>query len=161
MFTETLTLAIDVSPCGDWKPYKDDHCYRLFSELQSYSDAEKTCQTNNSSMVSIHYAEEQNFLTNYIFTRKKTVENVWIGARYIGNRLYQWEDHKMVAGSYSNWAQRYPRNLTDHCVKMLSIEGSEGRWADERCAMRNMVVCQQMSSMSKELLGEMVVELRR
>ncbi len=91
----------DISPCGDWEQYKDEHCYKLFETVQPYNDSEKICQSNNSTLVSIHYAEEQNFLTNYIFSKKKVVESVWIGAKYVGNKLYQWVDHTTVQ-RYSN-----------------------------------------------------------
>ena len=108
----------------------------------------------------IHYAEEQNFLSNYIFTKKKTVNNVWVGARYIGNSLFQWEDHTQLTGGFTNWAPGYPKNLTDHCVQMLSDEGLEGKWVDERCARSNAAVCQRMPPLSLKLLAETVVELK-
>ncbi len=150
------------SSCGDWEQYKDEHCYRLFDSLVSFSDAEKVCQTNNSSMVSIHYAEEQAFLSNFIFTKKKIVDNVWIGARYAGNGLYQWEDHsQLTVQGYSNWAPGFPKNLTDHCVEMLAEEGANlGRWFEERCAKRNMVVCQRAPPTSMTLLAEAVFQLK-
>ena len=130
--------------------------------MQAYSDSEKICQSNNASMVSIHYAEEQNFLKNYIFTKKKAVDNVWIGAKYLGNKLYQWEDGSQLAGNgFNNWAAGNPKNLTDHCVEMLADEGpSMGKWADERCEKRNMVVCQRMPPMSVQLIAATVIELK-
>ncbi len=109
--------------------------------------------------MSIHYAEEQNFLSNYIFTKRKIVDNVWIGARYAGDKLYKWEDHSTVQG-YSNWASGNPKNLTDHCVEMLADESLQGKWADERCERRNVVLCQRMPVISLRLLAETMVELK-
>ncbi len=44
LFLDEL-IAAD-SPCGDWEPYKDEKCFKIFDKvgLQSYEDAEKTCQ---------------------------------------------------------------------------------------------------------------------
>ena len=106
----------------------------------------------------IHYAEEQNFLINYIFTKKKTVDNVWIGAKYIGNKQYQWEDHTVVK-VYTNWATGNPKNLADHCVQMTPDE-PKGKWTDEPCARRNMVICQRQQPFSIKLLTETVIELK-
>jgi hypothetical protein len=57
-----ITMAAD-SPCGDWEPYKDEKCFKIFENvgLKTYDDAEKTCnqQENSSSLVSIRFLEEQ------------------------------------------------------------------------------------------------------
>ena len=112
--------------------------------------------------MSIHYAEEQNFLTNYIFTKLKIVDNVWIGAKYIGNKQFQWEDKSILTGigHYSNWAPGNPKNLTDHCVEMLSDENLRGKWTDERCEKRNIAICQRLPEISIRLLAETIVELK-
>ncbi len=128
--------------------------------MQPYNDSKKICQLNNSTLVSIHYAEEQNFLTNYIFTKKKVIENVWIGARYVGNKLFYWEDHTQLTGAYSNWGAGFPKNLNDHCVELHAEEGSVGKWFEERCGKKNMVVCQKVPETSLKLLAETVLELK-
>ena len=157
-FSLGSTFSAD-TPCGDWEQYKDEHCYKLFTGLQSYSDAEKLCQTNNSILAVIHYAEEQIFLSSLIFTAKKAVDNVWIGAKYIGEaREFQWADHTAVKG-YANWALGYPKNLTGHCVQMTAEE-PKGKWTDEPCAKRNMVICQRQQPLSIKLLTEAVIELK-
>ncbi|KAH9401819.1 chromatin-modulating protein mrc1, partial [Tyrophagus putrescentiae] len=156
-----FTLSDNSTNCGDWEQYKDEHCYKLFDGLRSYDDAEKVCQTNSGTLAVIHYVEEQNFLANYLFTRKKVVDNVWIGAKYIGNKLFQWEDHTPLTGSgYSHWAAGSPKNLTDHCVEMVADEGSEGKWVDERCARKNLAVCQKTQLPSVLSLAETVFHLK-
>lgn len=145
--------------CGDWELYKDEHCYKLFDGLQSYNDSIKKCEANNAHIVSIHYAEEQVFLQNYIFTKKKSVDNVWIGAKYLGNNVHQWEDRTVLHG-YSNWATGNPKDLSDHCVEMTADEGLVGKWVDERCAKKNLVVCQRMPLPSISKLAETIIALK-
>ncbi|KAH9409843.1 hypothetical protein TYRP_023674 [Tyrophagus putrescentiae] len=154
-----VIAADDAAVCGDWEQYKDEHCYKLFDSFHTFNDAEKLCQTNNSTLVVIHFAEEQNFLANFLFTKKKVVDNLWIGAKFIGNGLFQWEDHTTVK-DYNNWAPGYPRNLTDHCVQMFADEPNKGKWTDEPCARRNLVICQRTPPPSLRLLAETVIELK-
>ncbi len=111
-------------------------------------------------MVSIHYQEEQNYLKNYIFTKKKTVDNVWIGAKYNStSKQFRWADNSTLNG-YSNWAAGNPKNLTDHCVEMLADEGLEGKWAEDRCARNSRVVCQRMPLPSIWVISRTVIELK-
>ncbi len=107
----------------------------------------------------IHYAEEQNFLANFLFTKKKVVDNLWVGAKFVGNGLFQWEDHTTVK-DYSNWAPGYPQNLTDYCVQMSADKLNQGKWTDEPCARRNLVICQRTPPPSLRLLAETVIELK-
>ncbi len=126
----------------------------------SYSEAEKICTANNSSLVSIHYAEEQNFLTNFIFNKKKIVDNVWIGGKFVGNKLFQWEDQTPLTGSYSNWAVGSPKNHSDYCVQMNGDPDSVGKWVDEPCAKKNLAVCQRLPLPSIRLLAEALIALK-
>jgi hypothetical protein len=65
MFILGITMSEDLSSCGDWKPYKDEKCFKIFDSvgLQTYNDAEKTCQQkeSSSSLVTIRSLEEQEF----------------------------------------------------------------------------------------------------
>jgi hypothetical protein len=43
-------MSVD-SPCGDWEPYKEEKCFKIFDKvgLQTYEDAEKTCHQQDNS----------------------------------------------------------------------------------------------------------------
>jgi hypothetical protein len=64
LFVLDKTIAADL-PCGDWEPYKDEKCFKIFDSvgLRTYEDAQKAChqQENSSSLVSIRSLEEQEF----------------------------------------------------------------------------------------------------
>jgi hypothetical protein len=81
-------IAAD-SPCGDWEPFKEEKCFKIFDKagLQSYEDAEKTCQQqeNGSSLITIHFLEEQEFISN-LFKTHKVANNIWIGVKYTNNK---------------------------------------------------------------------------
>ncbi len=72
------------SSCGDWASYKDEKCFKVFDKvgLQTHDEAEKICQEEKSNLLSIHSLEEQEFLNEFIFTKSKVVDNVWIEAKF-------------------------------------------------------------------------------
>jgi hypothetical protein len=101
-------IAAD-SPCGDWEPFKDEKCFKIFDKagLQSYEDAEKTCQQqeNGSSLITIHFLEKQEFISN-LFKTNKVANDIWIGVKYTNNK-YKWNDDSDLV--FTNWAQGSPK----------------------------------------------------
>jgi hypothetical protein len=151
-------LAID-SPCGDWEPYKEEKCFKIFDKLglQTYEDAEKTCHqqdnSSSSSLISIRFQEEQEFISNF-FKTNKIADNVWIGVKYTNNK-YKWIDDSDLI--YTNWAQGNPKNKTDHCAQLQSDEDSYGKWSDVLCDKKNLVVCQKMQTWSLSHLQKLLL----
>jgi hypothetical protein len=145
------------SPCGDWEPYKEEKCFKIFDKagLQSYEDAEKTCQQqeNGSSLITIRFLEEQKFISN-LFKTQKVANDIWIGVKYTNNK-YKWEgDSDLV---FTNWEQGSPTNKTDYCVQMNSAETSFGKWSDVLCNRGNLVVCQKMQTWSLSHLQKILL----
>ncbi len=136
------------SPCGDWEPYKEEKCFKIFDKegLQTYTDAEKTChqQESSSSLISIRSFEEQEFISNLLFKTHKVVDNIWIGAKYTNK--FKWTDDSDLVFTY--WAEGSPKNKTDRCIQLNSDENSVGKWSDVFCNKKNLVVCQKMQTWS-------------
>jgi hypothetical protein len=149
-------MAAD-SPCGDWESYKDEKCFKIFDKagLQTYEDAEKTChqQENDSSLISIRFQEEQEFISNF-FKTNKIADNVWIGVKYTSNK-YKWTDDSDLV--FTNWAEGSPKNKTDHCVQLQADETSFGKWSDVLCNKKNLVVCQKMQTWSLSHLQKLLL----
>jgi hypothetical protein len=149
------------SPCGDWEPYKEEKCFKIFDKagLQSYEDAEKTCQQqeNSSSLISNRFQDEQEFISNFLKTNK-IVDNVWIGLKYDGKK-YKWVDDSNLG--FTNWAQGSPKSKTDHCVQLQSDETSFGKWSDVLCNKKNLVVCQKMQTWSLSRLQKTLLDARK
>jgi hypothetical protein len=155
-FTLDESITAD-SPCGDWEPYKEEKCFKIFDKagLQSYEDAEKTCQQqeNGSSLITVHFLEEQEFISN-LFKTQKVANDIWIGVKYTNNK-YKWEDDSDLV--FTNWEQGSPKNQTDHCVQLLSDENSFGKWSDVLCNRKNLVVCQKMQTWSLSNLQKLLL----
>ncbi len=126
-------MSEDLSSCGDWKPYKDEKCFKIFDSvgLQTYDDAKKTCQQqeNSSSLVTISSLEEQEFFSNLLFKTHNIVDDVWIGAKNNSNwAKFKWTDYLDL--SFTNWEEGNPSNKTNYdCVQIKPESSPMGKWA--------------------------------
>jgi uncharacterized protein involved in tolerance to divalent cations len=140
--------SADSEQCGDWEPYKDDKCFKIIDKVTSQDDAEKACTLlgNSSTLITIHSEEQQEFLSNLLFKTHKTVENVWIGAKYTSNKI-KWNDNSDA--SFTNWAAGSPRNENGYeCIQMMADASSVGKWINAPCQKNNLIVCQKMQTWS-------------
>jgi hypothetical protein len=116
------------SLCGDWEPYKEDKYFKIIEKagLQSYEDSEKTCQQqeNSSSLISIRFKDEQEFISSNFLKTNNIANDLWIGLKY-ANSKYKWIDDSDLG--FTNWEQGSPKNKSDHCVQMNSAENSFGK----------------------------------
>jgi len=123
------------SPCGDWFAFKDEKCFMVFEEVgfRTFKDAQAICeqQGGHSSLISIGYEEEQNFISDLMFNKLGVVDDVWLGVEYI-NGKYKWiYDNSDVI--YSNWKPESKLYRSNYCVQMDSEENSPGKWSDVLC----------------------------
>jgi hypothetical protein len=154
------SMAAD-SPCGDWEPYKDEKCFKVFDKLGTEDEAEKICnqQENNSTLVTIHSKDEQDFLSNLLFKIHKVVDTVWIGAKYSSSK-FKWTDDSEL--SFTNWGDGSPSNTSDKaCVQMIPENSSVGKWVNEPCNKNNKVVCQKMQTWSLSRLQKTLLDARK
>jgi RAB protein geranylgeranyltransferase component A len=50
---------------SDWVQYKHK-CVKYINQTVKYEEAEKICESNNSTLTSIHSAEEKEFIRSYV-----------------------------------------------------------------------------------------------
>lgn len=158
------------SPCGDWVPYKEESCFKFFDNvgMQTYKNAEKTCQANGGTLVEIHYEEEQKFMVDLFFVKNQIADNIWLGAHYdnsnssanntTGASRYKWNDGSALY--YTNWASGNPKNHPDYCLAMDSDVDTLGKWIDELCQKRQAVVCQKEQIWSLVKLHRILLEVK-
>ncbi len=118
-------MAAD-SPCGDWETYKDEKCFKVLDKVGTEEEAEKICsqQENNSTLITIHSKDEQDFLSNLLFKTHKVVDAVWIGAKFSSNKFKCSDDSDII---FSDWTEGSPKNQTDYgCVQMIPEGSSMG-----------------------------------
>ena len=147
------------SMCGNWMPFKENKCFKVFNNagLKSFTEATKFCQDNNSTLITIHFKEEEDFITK-MFENQKIPNDVWIGVKY-ENKKYKWNDDSDVV--YQNWAPGSPKQKEDHCVQFdLSDDSLTGKWTDVLCSKGNLVVCQKPQDLSHEEMKKILITLK-
>ncbi|XP_077196633.1 C-type lectin lectoxin-Thr1-like [Paroedura picta] len=129
----------------DWTFYKG-HCYGLFNEKLTWTDAETECRNLGGHLASIHSQEEMSHLSQYIRKFIQRYENVWIGM-YSPNKdqRWQWVDHTSI--SYQPWDDGEPDNFffIEYCV-MLIYKNDYTRLHDDNCLRKQPYVCKQVAT---------------
>lgn len=134
------------APCGDWEPYKDEKCIKIFNTgLVNYTDAETYCQkqTGEAHLITVSVAEEQEFVENFLKSNN-VVDNIWIGLKYVTvNNDYEWSDGTEL--HYTNWGEGSPKNDPDYCVQMQTEVTDFGKWNDVTCSRKNLIICEKFN----------------
>lgn len=90
-------------------------------------------------MINVKFADQQSFITEFLFTKKGISDNIWLGAsrvdskhvfryvilvylsfiKYLIFNIFRWTDNSVL--TYQNWFNKHPRNETSsNCIEMLS-----------------------------------------
>lgn len=161
LFSFTGEVFPDNTCDGDWKPYKDEKCLKVFDTagLVSCEEAESFCkQKYGANLVSIGVKDKQKFLENFLKSQG-IVDYVWIGLKYESDDDYVWSDNAEF--HYSNWASGSPKNDPHYCVQMNTDDAEFGKWVDVFCAKKNLVLCEKVQSWSLSQLQNEVMNIKQ
>ena len=111
-------------PSG-WSEFNGS-CYRYFSEVHTWMNAEKLCRDEGASLVSIHSSEEHSFVRDLT-----TTTSYWIGAYKTGSNDFIWSD--FTETDYSDFS-----DSSTGCL----IEYNSNGWTGTNChSSRYAFVC--------------------
>ncbi len=76
---------------------------KYFDKKVQFNEAEKFCESNNSTLTSIHSAEENEFIRSYVKKQPSYPEILWIGLKrnISGSKEFVWVDKSLV--DYVKW----------------------------------------------------------
>ncbi|XP_022109148.1 macrophage mannose receptor 1-like [Acanthaster planci] len=123
----------------DWYLRGTD-CYYislLVQERRDWNQAEEYCHQKGGHLVSIHSADENNYILRLIGDNL-VGQSYWIGLReYAVEGDYKWSDGSVV--DYARWANNEPNDAdgSEQCVQMWA----EGTWNDQNCGESLPFVC--------------------
>ncbi|CAG2118711.1 unnamed protein product, partial [Medioppia subpectinata] len=122
----------------------------------------------STTLVTIHTADEQSFLTHYLTGVFADGTNVWIGARQRRRSRpgFQWTDGTDM--EYSRWLSGQPTDAPGYdCVTMKSRYLANGRvktdgeWANVLCGLAHVVLCQRLQYWTYQQSQPILMATRR
>jgi hypothetical protein len=119
-----LAFICEIKCRNGWTRYKHK-CLKFFDVLKTHSDAEKICQSNFGTLISIHSAKENKFAIDLAEREKTRNLDIWIGAKR-NNYLNYFEWTNGQEFNYNNWASGQPKNSTD--PESHVFIDSDGTW---------------------------------
>ncbi|XP_033118318.1 alpha-N-acetylgalactosamine-specific lectin-like, partial [Anneissia japonica] len=130
-----------------WVPFRRS-CYRVFSYLRRWHEAEAHCKSfrrkgRQGHLVSIESHSENNFVSTLWRTsygRVRWRKTYWIGLKRHGHS-WRWSDFSPFR--YTRWGRRQPSNgRRQNCVHQQYRRSSYLTWNDNRCWKKLSYVCE-------------------
>ena len=137
---------------SDWISYSDRKCFKVLERKGSESEAKESCikMDSSSTLITIESKDEQNFISNHMIKYSSISPNVWIGLEYIDN-TFKWMDGKPLF--YQNWGENSGRDGNSKCVQLSLAKADLGKWTDDLCRRKYLIVCQKKQS-TRTVLSE-------
>ena len=152
----------------DWVTYSNSKCFKVLNKKAEKLKGIDLCNEldSNSTLITIESDEEQDFLYKLFVENIDISPNVWIGLELKPNEtsdevnmiikdnvtegegsVYGWFNGKTII--YNNWDENADKDK--QCVYM----SSSGKWRDDSCGKKYLIVCQKsqwtLKSLSKEI----------
>ncbi|XP_059426259.1 ladderlectin-like [Carassius carassius] len=110
-------------------------CYNFFSQLATWSEAERNCIALGANLASVHDDEENYFLLDLLPPSTRC----WIGGHdAVEEGEWLWSDGTKF--DYTNWCDREPNNLNvENCGELNWT--SDQCWNDSTCTNTMGYIC--------------------
>lgn len=134
MFKKVILTFVPAVCNVGWTLF-NNHCYKYFSDLRSWSSAKSHCESLGSTLAAIHSADENTFVHTLI----STGESPWLGGNDISSEgSWVWEDGENWGG-FTPWNSGEPNNLYDEdCLVMGYVSAN---WNDLDCGDARSRLC--------------------
>ena len=111
----------------------------------------------SSTLITIGSLNEQKFIEKLVQKYNTLSDRVWIGLEWNDNS-FKWMDGS--DNKYENWDKNAVKNGNNKCVQMSSSNFGLGKWTDDDCARKYLVVCQKRQS-SKTVMLQQIYNLTK
>lgn len=162
-----------VSQCDEgWIQFGDEKCYQLVEKVANWQQAKSLCEdgSNHSTLAMITSQQEQDFIEDYLYRQKHTVDNVWIGGkRTDDNSEFRWIDGTKL--DFTHWRMDGPIDDDNkNCIEMissvttikLSPDARVGEWVNTECNKHNFVtLCEKPQDIDFNNLRKLVINLKK
>ncbi|XP_045154042.1 secretory phospholipase A2 receptor [Echinops telfairi] len=120
-----------------WHSYHHN-CYKLQKEEKTWNEALRSCQSENSTLISIASLAELEYLV--AFLSNESASETWIGLS--SKRIpvsFEWSNGSSV--TFTNWHTLEPQILPNRSQLCVSAEHSEGHWKVKDCEEMLLSIC--------------------
>uniref|UniRef100_A0A1A8PCB3 Mannose receptor, C type 2 n=1 Tax=Nothobranchius rachovii TaxID=451742 RepID=A0A1A8PCB3_9TELE len=140
---ENVPEATEGTSSPEWVTFQEAD-YKFFDHRTTWDQAQRICSWFDSSVASVHSAEEQGFLTSTLNKMVKVGDDSWwIGLHtYENDRRFRWSDHSML--NYISWALGKPQPISRD-RKCVHTSASKGDWADRKCDSDLPYICKRVN----------------
>ncbi len=99
-------------------------------------------------------------MENYLFKKMTIVDNIWLNAKSDSSHVFHWSDGRLL--TFTNWAPGNPKvnYTTEICLQMDANALVRGKWANEPCAKKNLVVCERKQGWNLEKIQSLIEKLQ-
>ncbi|KAM4531180.1 C-type mannose receptor 2 [Odontesthes bonariensis] len=140
---ESVPEVTEVSSSPEWIAFQEAE-YKFFDHRTTWDQAQRICSWFDSSLASVHSAEEQAFLANTLRKMVKVEgDSWWLGLHtYENDGRFRWSDHSVL--NYVSWAlgRPHPVSRDRKCVHMSA---SKADWADQKCHSDLPYICKRVN----------------
>jgi protein tyrosine phosphatase len=102
---------------------------KYFNQKVKFEEAEQICESYNATLISIHSAEENEFIRSYVLKQSLYSTNVWIGLKrnISGSHEFVWVDKSPL--DYVNWSINKPD--VNQVKTFIGVQvHKNGEWSD-------------------------------
>ena len=136
----------------------------MLEKKGSESEGKESCNEldSSSTLITIESTEEQNFLSKLLLKHNEISDNAWIGLESktrlvqgsdesgevnkieledtddLDKKSYKWVNGKSL--KYDNWDENADKSKD--CVQMSLTKSSAGKWRDDYCNKKYLIVCE-------------------
>uniref|UniRef100_A0A4W6FIQ0 Mannose receptor C-type 2 n=1 Tax=Lates calcarifer TaxID=8187 RepID=A0A4W6FIQ0_LATCA len=118
--------------------------YKFFDHRTTWDQAQRICSWFDSSLASVHSAEEQAFLANTLRKMVKVEgDNWWLGLHtYENDGRFRWSDHSVL--NYVSWALGRPHPLSRD-RRCVHLSATKADWSDQKCHSDLPYICKRVN----------------
>ncbi|XP_023813179.1 C-type mannose receptor 2 [Oryzias latipes] len=140
---EKLPEITEGNTSPEWIMFKEAE-YKFFDHRTTWDQAQRICSWFDSSLASVHSADEQMFLANTLRKMVKVEgDSWWLGLHtYENDGRFRWSDHSVL--NYISWALGRPHPLSRD-RRCVSISASKVDWSDQKCHSDLPYICKRVN----------------
>lgn len=140
---ELVPEVTEGTSAQEWIGFQEAE-YKFFDQRNTWDQAQRICSWIDSSLASVHSADEDAFLANTLLKMAKAQgDNWWLGLHtYENDGRFHWSDHSVL--NYVSWALGRPHPLSRD-RRCVHFSANKADWSDQKCHSDLPFICKRVN----------------